>query len=303
MLLSFKRRGLLEKYMESDKVAIIGANGQLGTDLNAVLQNSYETIPLTHNNIEVSDKQSVNKILDEYSPDVVVNTAAIHDLEECEKRPEESSLVNGLGQRYLSEWCELNDSKPIYISTDYVFDGQQQKPYTEHDCAKPVNTYGLTKLMGEYFTSITSTSCNIIRTSGLYGTTPCRGKDSHNFVEMFIDLVKEKDRIKFGGSEVTSPTFTVNLANQIDKIIKSDIDGIFHAVSRGETSWFDFGKEIINQLDFCVTMEKRTTPFEEEISRPQYSVLKNKRLQEHEIEEMKHWKENLSNYLEITGRK
>jgi dTDP-4-dehydrorhamnose reductase len=120
---------------------------------------------------------------------------------------------------------------------------------------------------------------------------------------MFIDLVKEKDNIKFGGSEVTSPTFTVNLANQIDKIIKSDIDGIFHAVSRGETSWFDFGKEIINQLDFCVTMEKRTTPFEEEISRPQYTVLKNKRLQEHEIEEMKHWEENLSNYLEITGRK
>jgi len=119
---------------------------------------------------------------------------------------------------------------------------------------------------------------------------------------MFIDLAKEKDSIKFGGSEVTSPTFTVNLAKQIEKIIKLDVNGIFHAVSQGETSWFDFGKEIINQLDICVKIEKRTTPFEEEISRPQYTVLKNKRLQEHKIEEMKYWGENLLDYLEMTGR-
>ncbi|MFB6225223.1 MAG: sugar nucleotide-binding protein, partial [Candidatus Paceibacteria bacterium] len=161
----------------------------------------------------------------------------------------------------------------------------------------PLNTYGISKLAGEHLTASKSDRHLIIRTSGLFGLNPCRGKDSQNFVEMFIGLVEGNDCIAFDGREVFTMTSTENLSAQIEVLVSSDKTGLFHAVSEGECSLYQFGEEIISLLGSPVQMEFRPLSCEEDIARPDYTPLENRRLDELGMNCMKHWKENLRTYL------
>jgi len=167
----------------------------------------------------------------------------------------------------------------LHISTDYVFDGQKSKPYIENDCTRPLNTYGITKLAGELYISSILEKYIIIRTTGLYGTNPCRGKSSKNFVEMFLELIENKKIVEFGGEEICTPTFTENIAEQIKLIIKTNEFGIFHATSEGFCSWFEFGEEIIKQMKSKIKLIKRERKESaSNIIRPKYIVLENRHL-------------------------
>ena len=280
------------------KIAIIGANGQLGSDIYLSFKENYNVIPLLHKNIEITRMDSVNLCLSKINPDIIINTSAYHDLNKCKKYPEKAFLVNAIGLRNLSIWCKENDCILVHISTDYVFDGQKSEPYMEYDRTRPLNTYGITKLAGEFYILSMLEKYIIIRTTGLYGTHPCRGKSSKNFVEMFLELIENKEMVEFEGKEICTPTFTENLAEQIKLIIEKNEFGIFHATNKGSCSWLEFGEEIMKQTKSktkLVIRERKENA--SNIIRPKYTVLENRHLNGLGINRMLDWKVALSEYL------
>jgi dTDP-4-dehydrorhamnose reductase len=293
---------ILDRKNKIEKMAIIGVNGQLGSDIYLRLKENYNVIPLLHQDIEITQLDSIDLCFKKKHPDIIINTAALHDLTNCEKYPEKAYLVNGIGPRNLSIWCKANGCILVHISTDYVFDGQKNEPYIEEDCPWPLNTYGITKLTGEFYISSILENYIIIRTTGLYGTHPCRGKTSKNFVEMFLELIRNKETVEFGGEEISTPTFTENLAEQIQHIIEANDFGIFHATSEGFCSWFEFGEEIIKQTHSKTKLVKRKREkVTSNIIRPKFTVLENKRLKEVGINMLPDWKRALSEYLSKRG--
>ena len=167
------------------KVAVIGASGQLGSDLVKVFE---DVIPLTHKDIEVTDLSSC-EILKELKPDVVINTAAYHKTDECEENPEKAFLVNSVGARNVALICKEIGAIDVFISTDYVFDGSKKEPYTEEDVPNPINVYGVSKYAGEILTRYICGKYYIIRVASLFGVAGARGKGG-SFVETMIKKAK-----------------------------------------------------------------------------------------------------------------
>ena len=278
------------------KIVIIGANGQLGSDLCLALK-EHEIIPLLHEDIEITQSDSVKSRLDKIRPEVIINTAALHDLSICEKEPEQAFLVNGIGPRNLALWCKENDCALMHISTDYVFGGEKDSPYVETDAVSPLNSYGITKLCGELFVTSILDKHVIIRTSGLFGTHPCRGKKSKNFIEMFLGLIEGKDIVEFGGKEISTPTFTQDLSEQIRIILEKKLYGIFHVTNEGQSSWFGIGEYIISQTRSNTKLVERTGREPAGILRPHYTVLENESLKKNGINIMQDWKGAIDKYL------
>ncbi|MFX0133837.1 MAG: dTDP-4-dehydrorhamnose reductase [Candidatus Hodarchaeota archaeon] len=288
------------------RVVVIGANGQLGSDICLSIKKKYEVIELIQPDIEISDKNSIDKALNPYKGDLVINTAAYHDLKKCEENPQIAFAVNAIGSSDLARWCLKNNSVLLHVSTDYVFDGKKGSPYIESDVANPLNTYGISKLAGEHYIEAILDKYIIIRVSGLYGIHPCIGKPGKNFVEIFIRLIENKETQEFGGQEWLTPTSTKSIADQLIPLIESNEFGIFHVTNEGECSWFEFGEEIIKQIGSSTILTHRKEDSKKDplaIKRPKYSVLENKRLKDLGINIMPHWKDALNEYLQIRKNK
>jgi dTDP-4-dehydrorhamnose reductase len=198
------------------KIAVVGADGQLGSDLaTAFTANGDEVRALTHSHIEITDLNSVACVLEEIQPNVIVNTAAMHHVENCEREPAQAFAVNGLGPKNLAFTAKNLGAVLMHVSTDYVFDGNKGSPYTEDDSPRPLNTYGVTKLAGEHFIRSNTERYFVVRTSGLYGKNPCRAKGGLNFIELMLKLAKERGEVSVVDSEIVSPTSTTELAEQL----------------------------------------------------------------------------------------
>jgi len=282
------------------KIAIIGANGQLGSDVTSVLKrNGYDVSELTHNEIEISNIDCVNAVLKDINPDVIVNTAAFHNVPKCEEEPEKAFLVNGIGSKNLARVSNDIDSILIHISTDYVFDGEKKSPYIETDSPFPLNVYGNTKLSGEFFIQAIADKYYIFRVSGLYGKNPCRAKGGYNFVELMLKMARERDEVRVVNDEFLTPTFTKEVARQILKILeKMPGYGLYHATAEGSCSWYEFAKAIFEITDTKVNL-KEAAPgeFASGVKRPKYSVLENYNLKKAGINIFKDWKEALKEYV------
>ncbi len=281
------------------KIAVIGANGQLGKDIcEKIAIANNELIELNHDRIEISNIECVSYVLKEVKPDVVINTAAMHNVEKCENDPERSFKVNGIGARNLSHICNDLNSTLIHISTDYVFDGSKKKPYIEIDKPLPLNVYGNTKLSGEYFIESIAKKYFILRVSGIYGKNPCRAKGT-NFIDLMLKLAKERDEIRVVDDEILTPTFTEDIADQIVKILNMDAEyGLYHVTAEGSCSWFEFAREIFSVSKTNIVLN-RAAPgeFAIKVNRPKYSVLENKFLNDQNINIMPLWKDGLTRYL------
>jgi len=159
------------------KVAVLGSNGQLGTDVvRAFADNGDEVFALTHADVEIANRESVSSKLHELQPDIVVNTAAMHHVENCESEPDKAFAINALGARNLALVARDIGSVLMHVSTDYVFDGSKGSPYDEGDPPRPLSVYGNTKLAGEYFVRSIAGKHFVLRTSAIYGKSPCRAK-------------------------------------------------------------------------------------------------------------------------------
>lgn len=285
------------------KIAIIGANGQLGSDCcEAFHEAGHEVRPLTHDEIDIADADSVSSTCRGLQPDVVVNTAAMHNVDACETSPARAFAVNGIGARNLAEAARDLDCLLVHVSTDYVFDGSKGQPYTERDCPRPLNVYGNTKVSGEHFVQAIAARYFVVRSSGLYGKAPCRAKGGLNFVRLMLKLARERGEVKVVTDETVTPTYTRDLARQIVALAGSDRYGIVHATSQGECSWHEFAQAIFELADVPVRVHPAlSSEFPAKVPRPTYSVLANQHLQSHNLDIMPHWKESLRSYLKEIG--
>lgn len=281
------------------KIAVIGANGQLGMDVvSAFSSNGEEVSGLTHSDIELSNIDSVSTRLRELHPDVIVNTAAMHHVENCEREPQKAFEVNGLGARNLALVARDIGATLVQVSTDYVFDGAKRNPYEETDAPHPLNVYGNTKLCGEYFVRSTVDKHFVLRTSAIYGRSPCRAKGGLNFIELMLKLAKERGKVRVVDSEFVTPTSTAELARQIVKLSHSDFYGLYHATAEGSCSWHEFAREIFAMTSTKVNLEVAgPNEFPAKVPRPKYSVLENRGLNNQKVNIFKPWQDGVREYL------
>lgn len=276
------------------KVGIIGSKGQLGSDLLKSFK-EYEIIPFDHNRVEVGDYESC-QIIKESRPDVVINTAAFHKTDDCEDDPQKTFWVNTIGARNVAKVCKEIGADVVYISTDYVFDGSKNSPYIEEDYPNPINTYGISKLAGEFYTKLVEKHY-IIRVSSLFGAAGASGKGG-NFVETMITKAMNEEEIMVVDDVVMSPTYTMDAAEMIKEILEKNLPiGIYHVINGGYCSWYEFARAIFEMLDLEVSLSPtKTASYQSKAKRPMFSALESTRLERHGLE-MEHWKHALSDYL------
>ncbi|HZH94527.1 MAG TPA: dTDP-4-dehydrorhamnose reductase, partial [Flavisolibacter sp.] len=229
------------------KVAVIGANGQLGSDLMEVLSAAHEVTGLNHADIEIADIDNVKNIMSSLKPDIILNTAAYHIVPEAEKFPDKAFQINGTAVLNLAKVCADEKIRLLHYSTDYVFDGKKQSPYTENDCPNPLNVYANTKLSGEYFALNYCDNSFVVRVSGIYGKVPCRAKGG-NFITTMLKLASEKPEVRVVNDEVLTPTPTGEIAKATAELIKTDAFGLYHMSCEGAVSWYEFAKTIWDTL-------------------------------------------------------
>ena len=277
------------------KIIIIGSTGQLGTNLMKTLKHEHEVKGLTHQDIEVIDYNSC-LILGKHHPDVIINTAAFHKTDQCEEEPLKTFSVNAIGARNVATISEEIEAITIFISTDYVFNGSKDTPYTEDDTPTPINTYGISKLAGELYTK-QNPKHYIIRLASLFGVAGASGKGG-NFVETMITKAKKNEPINVVDDMWMSPTYTKDAATTIKKIIELKLPfGIYHATNQGYCTWFQFAKEIfkLSGLNPALTPIK-TEQLKMKARRPRFSALKSIKLPKYGIQ-MREWKQALHDYL------
>lgn len=279
-------------------IAIIGANGQLGSDLSEVFgSGNGQLIRLTRSDFDLRDHKLVADELDSLRPDVIINTAAFHKVEACEDDPEAALAVNCLAVRNLAMTAQRIGACLVHISTDYVFDGRASAPYKEDAQPNPVNTYGLSKLAGEFFVRNWCADHLLIRTSGLYGVAGSSGKGG-NFVQTMLRLGREKGSVSVVNDQTLSPTFTADLAKMIRLLVERNARGLFHVTNSLHCSWFEFARAIFSTSGLDVETRPITTASQgSSVRRPRFSVLANAKLIELGIRQLRPWQDALEDYL------
>ena len=285
------------------KVAVIGATGQLGRDIcRAFTAAGAQVAAIGHAEVELAAKESVQEALGRTSPHLIVNCAAMHHVEKCEADPAQAMAINALGEYFVATTAQELGATLIYISTDYVFDGVQQRPYVETDIPRPLNVYGISKLAGEMYTVSYCQRSFVVRVSAIFGLHPCRAK-GQNFVELMLRLARERGKVRVVDSEIVSPTFTEEIADQLVVLAKTEAYGIYHATAAGQCSWYDFAEAIFRLTDTKVELHVADAEeFPAKVPRPKYSVLENRNLQARKIDVFKPWKAGLERYLAARSR-
>jgi dTDP-4-dehydrorhamnose reductase len=231
-------------------------------------------------------------------PGLVINTAAFHNVERCEDEPMPAFTVNAIGARNVAQVTGLLKVKLLHISTDYVFDGSKSTPYTEEDQPRPLNTYGTSKLAGEYLVRSINPHHFVVRVSGIYGQHPCRAKAGLNFVEMMLKFSREREELRVVDDQRVTPTPTIEIARQLTLLSKTSDYGIYHATSEGSCSWYEFARAIFDLTGTKVRLERaRPGDFPTKARRPQNSVLENAALKNKSLNIFTHWRTGLETYL------
>ncbi|MFH2138561.1 MAG: dTDP-4-dehydrorhamnose reductase [Candidatus Omnitrophota bacterium] len=292
------------------KIIITGVNGMLGSDLQKQFAAHYEicgtditSVPAQAREFFCCDIRSVDQVKEVFSsvkPWLVIHGAAYADVDGCETDPQKADLINAQGTKNVAQACSQIGAKLIYISTDYVFDGEKGDSYLETDAVNPINAYGRSKLAGEEFVRSLVTESLIVRTSWLFGKT---GK---NFVETIISLAKQQKQLTIVSDQRGSPTHTVSLAKAIEMLIDSVFcdsgnpvnRGVYHVSNSDSCSWYDFAKRIVALKGIEVEiLPVDSNTFMRPAKRPQMSVLDNSRYQKLTGDILCSWHKALENYL------
>ena len=269
------------------KVLVTGAKGMLGQDLCPILRNNgYAVVETDVDVLDITNPANIESVFSLEKPELVIHCAAYTNVDKAEEDLETARLINAKGTENIANACKKYDATMVYISTDYVFNGQGTKPYLPSDKTEPLNNYGLTKWEGEEAVKNTLEKYYICRTSWLYGH---HGK---NFVETMLSLA-DKPELKVVDDQIGCPTWTIELANAIADIIDEKPYGIYHTCGSNYTSWYGFAKEIFNQAGLDVNLKPCTTDeFPRPAKRPAYSVMENDGI-------CRDWKLALKDYMAL----
>lgn len=292
------------------KLLIIGANGQLGTELRRVLELGKSELGMLPyellgaevacydvDTLDITKIVSCRRVITDEKPDVVINCAAYTNVDGCEAHPDDAFAVNALGPRNLAVCCEEAGAKLIHISTDYVFSGTLPQPRCEYDPTDPISMYGKTKLLGEEYVQRYCRRSFILRTAWLYGYA---GK---NFVKTMLRVGRQTGAVTVVNDQVGNPTNAADLAHHILKLAVTTEYGTYHCTGEGICSWYDFTVEIMRLSGVGATVTPCTSAeyaaaHPEAASRPAYSALDNKMLRCSVGNEMRDWKQALACFFE-----
>jgi dTDP-4-dehydrorhamnose reductase len=278
------------------RVVVVGATGALGHDLVDAFAADAVTA-LGHDRLEITDAAQVRDVLGALAPDVVVNTAAFHNVPRCETEEVAAFTVNAVGPRHLARACTELGARLVHVSTDYVFDGAKRAPYVEEDRPNPVNVYGISKLAGEYAVLSAGGNHQVVRSSGLYGLWPCRAKGG-NFVDAMFRAASQQPVVRVVADEVLTPTSTADLAAQIRVLSEAGEAGLFHATAQEQCSWYDFARVVFEVAGLTTPLEATTVvAFPQPVRRPFYSVLDNAALRRAGLDRMRHWRVALEDHV------
>jgi dTDP-4-dehydrorhamnose reductase len=288
--------------------AVIGASGQIGTDLPKYL--CGEVVSICHSEMELTDSDSIRACLNRIQPKVVINAAAYNLVDKAEDTIDDAMAVNALGPARLARWCEENGATLVHFSTDYVFgdggdglpgssaESVSPSPRNEFDLATPDSVYAASKFSGENLVRAICARSFVIRTCGLYGVAATQGAGKGNFVETMLRLGRERDELSVVNDQCCTPTATRDLAAATAELIETDKFGLYHATNSGATTWHDLAGEIFRQAGIDVKLKPITTAeFGARAARPSYSVLDCQKLEAAIGRPMPAWQDALSQYL------
>lgn len=274
------------------KVAVTGAQGQLGSDLVKRLQAVGEVTGLGREQWDITDERQCKDVMQRLRPDVVIHAAAYTAVDLAETDADRAYAVNAFGTRNVAAAAEDVKAKLCMISTDYVFDGTGTAPYREYDQTNPQSVYGQSKRAGEILAQTLSSRYFIVRTSWVYG------KHGNNFVKTMLKLGREKDRLAVVHDQIGSPTYTVDLSGFLAELIQTERYGIYHASNSGSCSWYEFARAIFEESGISVQLEPCTTEqFPRPAPRPKYSVMDHMAIRANGFTDLRHWREALKAFL------
>lgn len=288
------------------KILVTGAKGQLASEIINILKSlraeigsisseysNNECIAVDVNDLDITDLSAVEKFITGNKPDIVINCAAMTNVDACESNLETAMKVNGLGARNLAIACNKNNAKLVHVSTDYVFAGDGDVAYCEWDKCCPKSIYGKSKLLGEQYVMNQCRKYFIIRTAWLYGY------NGSNFVKTILKLAKEKEEIKVVYDQKGNPTNANDLAYHILKIALTEEYGIYHCTGNGECSWYDFASKIVEYYGLkCRVLPCTTEEYPRPAKRPSYSSLNHLMLRCTVGDEMRYWEDALKMYID-----
>jgi dTDP-4-dehydrorhamnose reductase len=278
------------------RIAVLGAAGQLGSDLVRILGD--RAIPLGRDAVDLARPESIRPGLTSVRPDVVINCAAFNFVDRAEQESSPAFAVNGKGVTHVAECCMELNATLVHISTDYIFgrDTERTTPYREEDSPGPTCVYGLSKLIGEAQTRFAPMHF-VIRTCGLYGLAGRTSKKG-NFVEMILRQVAENKPLIVVDDQRCTPTASADLAAAIMPLVATARYGLYHVTNAGDCTWFEFAKAILELSGIDRPIEPVTTAFFKSAARrPGYSVLSNDKLAATGVTPLRHWREALADYL------
>jgi len=281
-------------------VSIIGPNGQLGTDLVKVFTKaSWKVVPITHAEISVENAKSVLAALKSAQTEWVIDTAAFHKVDECEKDSQKAWEINVQGPKNVATVARDLGMRSVFISSDYVYSGNKGGRYSESDPVSPVNAYGHSKAGGEAVTLAASEKNLVVRIASVFGAAGSSGKGG-NFVETIINKAKAGDPLSVVDDIVMSPTYTVDAAHKILELLNLEESGIFNATNSGCTTWFGFAQEILKQTKLQTELDSSKTNWESPLKRPKNSSLDISKIETLSINSPD-WSDGLSRYLKEKG--
>ncbi len=276
------------------KYLITGVKGQLGYDIVRELEkrNEHEYLALDAAEMDITDQDRVREVITEYQPDAIFHCAAYTAVDKAEDNVEACEKVNVEGTRNIAEAAREVDSKLIYLSTDYVFDGTKEGKYTPEDPTNPKSVYGKTKYLGE-LEALKVLKHYIVRISWVFGI------NGHNFIKTMLKLAETHDEVSVVSDQIGSPTYTVDLARLLVDMAHSDRYGIYHATNEGECSWADFAEYIFKANGKDTKVNHITSEeYPQKAYRPRNSRLSKDKLVENGFDRLPTWQDAVDRYSE-----
>jgi dTDP-4-dehydrorhamnose reductase len=279
------------------KILVLGHKGMLGHDLMLRLTVGHEVEGKDVDAFDIASQTDCERVVAECTPDLVVNAAAYTNVDGCETDQKRCFAVNALGVKNLALACRDRAVTLVHFSTDYVFDGQKQSPYTEEDEPAPLNVYGASKLEGERFLQAFSDQYLLIRSAWLYG------RHGKNFVKTILEKAETQKTLEVVDDQIGAPTYTRDLAAAVGVLIEGGQRGIFHVTNRGRCSWYEFACRIL-QYAGRDDVTVRPIPSERLLRparRPAWSVLSGQKFYRETGKTLPYWQIALQDYLDKTG--
>lgn len=231
------------------RVLVTGGHGQLGRALLRTAPAGMEVVALGSSDCDVTDPATVRAIVARIEPELIVHCAAWTDVDGCERYPERAWRVNALGAQHVATACAEAGAALVYISTNYVFDGERDEPYHEFDQPNPLSVYGASKLAGEEVVRALCPRHAIVRTAMLYDA------HSRNFVTTVLRLAREQPRLRMVADQYGNPTFVDDLACALWQLVAQPAYGTFHLVNQGAASWYDWAVAVLELLNLAVPVD------------------------------------------------